>query len=95
MTKPIRRTTKKPARSRSLKRVVSPLAHTSMWCGRTYLKVADLTLAVEGDICRCCNIADRVWTKGNLAKAAREINKQANAGAQRPAGSAASTEKII
>jgi hypothetical protein len=53
---------------------LAPLAEVSFACGRWYLKVGGVTLAVEADLCRSTDFDDRCWNRENLTEVARRIN---------------------
>ena len=53
-----------------------PIAEIVCFLGYTFLNVANVTVAGEGDICREDEICGNVWTAETLKLAARKINKQ-------------------
>jgi hypothetical protein len=66
--------------------LANPLAYVGLGCGRQYLKVAGVIVAVEGDICRDPMIPDEYrhqreehhlkWMPEMLEYAARTINEK-------------------
>lgn len=54
------------------------VAEVVLYCGRYFLLVGDVYVAMETDPCRDTLTDDKVWSKKSLDKAARKINKAAS-----------------